>query len=257
MPRSTMPGVTAVAASSRRTFARHTHDEFGIGVIQRGAQKSLSGRGMVEAGAGDMITVNPGEVHDGIPIGDHGRSWSMLYFSQELVGGIAADVLEHARHVELTAPVLPSAEEARGLLALFHELTTPTRDRLSAEILLTDLVARVLCERPDVPGAPPPIARAIALIDDDPAADHSLGRLALECSLSRFQVLRAFEKTTGLTAHAYLIQRRIGLARRLIARGTSLAEAAVTSGFADQSHMTRVFVGRYGVSPAKFAAALN
>ena len=33
------------------------HDQYGIGVIMRGAQKSASGRGTVEAQAGDIITV--------------------------------------------------------------------------------------------------------------------------------------------------------------------------------------------------------
>lgn len=68
-----LPGITAVAADSARRFARHTHDEFGIGVIDRGAQTSLSGRGRVQSQAGDLITVNPNEVHDGLPIASTGR----------------------------------------------------------------------------------------------------------------------------------------------------------------------------------------
>ncbi|WP_171524191.1 AraC family ligand binding domain-containing protein, partial [Acinetobacter baumannii] len=61
---SRMAGVEAIAAETRPSFTRHTHEQFGIGVIDRGAQVSASGRGPVEAGAGDTITVNPGEVHD-------------------------------------------------------------------------------------------------------------------------------------------------------------------------------------------------
>ena len=40
-----------------------------------------------------------------------------------------------------------------------------------------------------------------------------------------------------MTPHAYLLQRRLHQARRLIAGGMPLAEAAAHSGFADQSHM--------------------
>ena len=78
-----MPGVHGVEASSTHSFPRHTHDQFGIGLIRSGAQKSMSGRGMVEAGPGMVITVNPGEVHDGLPIGKAGRRWTMLYFDPE------------------------------------------------------------------------------------------------------------------------------------------------------------------------------
>jgi AraC-like DNA-binding protein len=37
----------------------------------------------------------------------------------------------------------------------------------------------------------------------------------------------------------------------------SLVDAALASGFADQSHMTRLFVRAYGLSPGVYAAAMN
>ncbi len=62
-------------ARTTRTFGRHFHDQFGVGVVLSGAQRSASGRGPVEAVRGDVITVNPGEVHDGAPIGGQVRTW--------------------------------------------------------------------------------------------------------------------------------------------------------------------------------------
>lgn len=100
----------------------------------------------------------------------------------------------------------------------------------------------------------PSIARAKQLIDENPSAAVTLADLAREADLSRWQVIRAFALSTGLTPHAYLLQRRIDLARQLIAGGMKLAEAAVTSGFADQSHMTRTFRRRYGLSPKLWAS---
>lgn len=57
-----------MALQSEHTFPRHSHDHFGIGVISQGAQRSWSLLGQVEAGPGDVIIVNPGEVHDGMPL---------------------------------------------------------------------------------------------------------------------------------------------------------------------------------------------
>ncbi|MNT52026.1 HTH-type transcriptional activator RhaS [compost metagenome] len=93
------------------------------------------------------------------------------------------------------------------------------------------------------------------MIDDDPAAALTLAELARACGLSRFQVLRACARATGLTPHAYQTQRRLLLARHLIRHGASLADAAVQGGFSDQSHMTRLFVRAYGVSPGRYALA--
>jgi AraC-like DNA-binding protein len=75
--------------------------------------------------------------------------------------------------------------------------------------------------------------------------------------VSQFQLLRAFDKAIGFTPHAYLIQRRVQLARKLIAGGAGLAEAALASGFADQSHMTRIFTRSFGLSPHLYAVAVR
>jgi AraC-like DNA-binding protein len=42
----------------------------------------------------------------------------------------------------------------------------------------------------------------------------------------------------------------------MIRTGKPLAEAALSAGFADQSHMSRMFKRTYGLTPAKWAAAL-
>lgn len=77
--------------------------------------------------------------------------------------------------------------------------------------------------------------------------------------LSRYQVLRRFEKVYGLPPHAWLVSHRAEYALRLIRGGETLADAATASGFADQSHMTRAFVRHYGFTPGAWrkAAALQ
>ncbi|GLS33250.1 transcriptional regulator [Mesorhizobium albiziae] len=258
MFRCTVAGVEAVEAETRHVFARHTHDQFGIGVIHRGAQKSLSGRGMVEAGPGDVITVNPGEVHDGAPIGDSGRAWKMLYFDPVLVAEAASDIRQgRMGTAEFSFPVIHDADVALRFRKLFATLTAGDNTFSCDEELLMLLAAVIGKVGSTDRLMPPAVSRAKSRIDDDPAAPVALADLARESGTSRFQLLRAFARVTGLTPHAYLVQRRVDTARRLIASGTPLALAAAGSGFADQSHMTRVFISKYGVSPGVYAAAMN
>lgn len=235
------------------------HDEYGIGLIRHGAQMSRSGRGMVEAGAGDMITCNPGEVHDGLPIGDAGRAWTMLYFEQRLIADAAADIRDgKVGSYEFELPRLRSERIAARFRTLFAALTRPDGAGACGEESLLKLLADlILPSEPARFAFPSGIARALARIDDAPAAALTLAELAREAGTSRFQLLRAFEKATGLTPHAYLVQRRLHRARRLIAQGTPLAESAAASGFADQSHMTRLFVRTYGISPGAYALAIG
>ena len=255
MLRSSVPGVEAVVATSGHRFARHTHEQFGIGLIFSGAQKSLSGRGMVEAEAGDLITVNPNEVHDGAPIGE-ARSWSILYFDPAVMEGLAREVAGRGTNgSEIPRPVIHDRLLADRFCALFSAVTGDGEGMRCEELLLS-VIADALRETAMTEGlaiAPHSIVHARNMIDDDPAGEISLSDLARESGLSRFQVLRAFARATGFTPHAYHVQARVHLARRLIAGGAALAEAAAESGFADQSHMTRAFVSRYGLTPGTYA----
>jgi AraC-like DNA-binding protein len=236
------------------------HDEYGIGLVRRGAQKSRSGRGIVEAAAGDIITCNPGEVHDGVPIGGEARVWTMLYFDQHPIRQAADDIQEGgAGTFEFELPRLRNSRIAARFQRLFTSLT----DDAEAEVccgeesligLLADLMRPKTAPLPRVP---PQIRRARERIDDAPDLPLTLSELASEAGLSRFQLLRGFRKVTGLTPHAYLVQRRLHLARRLIGKGRPLAEAAAASGFSDQSHMTRLFIRIYGLTPGRYSRAIG
>lgn len=245
-------GIEIVIADSARRFGRHMHDDFGIGLIERGAQRSASGRGPVEATAGDVITVNPGEVHDGHPIDARGRRWRMLYLAPGLLQAASDDVAPGVRF-EFTAPVIRDARLAARFHHLFDTVASSGAQDLQAETALLQCVATLV--RPASEGPRPArdaVRRAQQRLDDDPAATPSLTTLAAEAGLGRLQFLRAFSRATGLPPHAYLVQRRIQHARQLIRQGTALAEAAAASGFADQSHMTRCFTRSLGLTPGAF-----
>jgi AraC-like DNA-binding protein len=255
-------GVEAVEADTTLVFGRHTHEQFGVGLIERGAQKSASGRGLVEARAGDVIAVNPGEVHDGAPIGDGGRSWRMLYLDPAVVAELATDITEGRQGMtcEFTQPKVCDKRIASHFVQLFRAMTGCVADEHGLEADETLLLVLGGLLRPRSPrqrSAPPGIASARALIDDDPLAILTLTALADEAGLSRYQFLRSFASATGLTPHAYILQRRIHRARQLIRCGARLAEAAAQSGFSDQSHMTRLFVRSFGVTPGAYAKAVG
>src|SRR5579864_4136290 len=97
--KTSLKGVDAMSATTSRTFPRHTHDQYGLGAIDMGGHASLSGRGQVEAGTGNLIFVNPGEVHDGRALGGRSRSWRMLYLEPAAMLAARADVLEGAQTI--------------------------------------------------------------------------------------------------------------------------------------------------------------
>ncbi len=93
------------------------------------------------------------------------------------------------------------------------------------------------------------------VIETDIAQGLDLQRLAGAARVTRFQVIRDFKLTTGLTPGAYIRNRRFRLACGLIEQGLPLADAAAAAGFADQSHLSRVFRRSQGITPGMFRQA--
>jgi AraC-like DNA-binding protein len=255
--RSALAGVEAMSLYSDHSFPRHSHDHYGIGIMTSGAQRSWSVIGQVESVAGDVIMLNPGEMHDGVPAGRAARGWKIMYFDPQL---IAREVADEITGEFVIQPVARDPRLAREVLRLFGRLERPAADRLAIEESLVACLMHVMHRhrvgRTVTTCASPSVAAAIRRLDAAPDAPTSLAELASLSSISRFQLLRGFAREVGTTPHAYLLQRRVTLARQHLAAGRSPGEAAALAGFSDQSHMTRAFVRQFGVTPARYKAAL-
>ncbi|MGC4409483.1 AraC family transcriptional regulator [Rhizobium rosettiformans] len=256
--RTPLAGLEAVSATSAHVFPKHTHDTYGIGFLSAGGQISASGRGQVEAEAGHLITVNPGEVHDGAPIGRTARSWHMLYLTPDLISDSLSDLVSTSTDLEFERPVFADPVIRSLLLAVHHRLEDDdlSTDRGALQEALVHLCGRTLTRSATAPlPLPLSLRRVRQRLDNDPAQAADLQLLAREAGLSRFQLIRAFQRHTGLTPHAYHMQRRALLSRRLLADGLSPADVAAACGYVDQSHMHREFRRRFGLTPGAYRSA--
>ena len=253
-----MTGLDAMTAATARSFPRHSHDQYGIGIVDAGGHASWSGSGQVEAGPGHFISVESGEVHDGRAVGHRGRSWRILYFDPALMHEICTDVLEQLSATWMfAAPVFADGRLRQLFDNAFGYAGGAPIDVMACETAIISLVAGLgvhsTVERSPERGSPC-IRQARTRMDDDPASPLTLAQLARDTGLSRYQLIRGFNRDLGLPPHAYLLQRRLALARRLIRAGSGLADAALAAGFHDQSHLTRCFTRQFGVTPKRYAS---
>jgi AraC-like DNA-binding protein len=256
---SPWPGVFGTHIESARHYGRHWHATYGFGLLEHGAQSSASGRGKVDAYAGDLITTNPGEVHDGRPLGGPSRRWRMLYLDPEVMASM------HGPDVELTRPVFQDARLRRALRRLFARLDAwhaapgaGSADVLACEEALVEACAMLLDRHATaalLAEAAGDVRQVRERLADDLLAPPTLGEMAAMAGLSKYQLLRRFDKAYGVPPHAWLLQQRAERARQLIRAGLGLAQAAADCGFADQSHMTRLFVRQFGFTPGAWQRA--
>ncbi|WP_330282101.1 helix-turn-helix transcriptional regulator [Streptomyces sp. NBC_00588] len=253
-----LPGVDLLRARYiRKTFVRHTHENFVIAAIVDGVEVFHHRGADQYAGAGALALVNPDTTHTGRAGVPEGWRYGAVYPSPEVVAEIAAETTLIRGTPGFVSPVLDDPYAVR----LVHQVLRATEDgnALAADTLLRVAVTRLL----RLNGGPQPqrevrtagariAARARAELQERMAEPPTLERLAADLGTSPFALLRAFRDAYGMPPHTWLTDARVRQARRLLDSGTTPAEAAVAVGFTDQPHLNRHFTRIVGVPPGAY-----
>ncbi|MFC6632268.1 AraC family transcriptional regulator [Microbulbifer taiwanensis] len=254
------PDVELFSASFRKfSFARHWHDELAVGIVQAGAegldyrgQKALIPRGQI-------VTINPGEVHTGFAGSDSGWTYRMFYFDVSLIENILA---EHSPHCGAIAPFVkgPVVDDP-PLFALLQQLHLSLEDpsfALASDSLMTLAITTLFTRHGDGKVD----ARSGRdnhrnwqlrdYLQDNWQRNVGLDELCQLSGGSRYQLIRSFSAQFGITPHQFLILLKTREARNLLQSGLAAADVAVTCGFFDQSHLSRNFKRIFGISPGRY-----
>lgn len=261
-----LPDLQLMQASYRhRSFPRHTHEGFGVGVIEHGALGFFYRGENVVAPAGQINLVNPDEVHTGQSATEEGWTYRMFYFGADLLQRAACEMAgKKARLPFFTTGVIDDTHLA-GLIRECHlRLTDAASPLLERESRLLHMLVQLIARHADIPPPLRPVGREhlgvkkaidyiVAFFDED----ISVEQLAAVACLSPYHFIRVFSRDTGLPPHAWLMQFRVFAARRLLQQGAAIADAACLSGFTDQSHLTRSFKRLLGYTPGQFSNSVQ
>ncbi len=101
------------------------------------------------------------------------------------------------------------------------------------------------------------LSRVIEYIEANLHREIALTALAETAGMSSHYFSELFKQSVHLPPHQYVLRRRIERARKLLNDpGVTVLEAAVRTGFSDQSHFTKIFRRIVGVTPTGYRAAL-
>jgi AraC-like DNA-binding protein len=248
-----------------QTFPRHSHEGFGVGVIERGALGFFYRGEHVVAPAGRINLVNPDEVHTGQSAAEDGWTYRMFYLGADLLQRAASEMSNRPVPLPFFTAGVIDDDRLAGLIHQAHlRLADPAAPLLERESRLLHMLVQLIARHAD---APPPlrpigrehrgVARAMELIAASFAEDLSIDQLAAAANLSPYHFIRVFSRRTGLPPHAWLMQFRAFKARRMLAEGVAIADAACLSGFTDQSHLTRIFKRLLGYTPGQFSNSVQ
>ena len=230
--------------------------EYVVGVVVAGAMLARRGRERFLFERGDVCTWDPSGAHSGRPYACTSWQARLLVIetpSMEAIVRVRGVGAGHSiRKPRVRDPLL-----AQRFIELHRALET-TPWRLECETLLMEwlLGAGGLAERPESRATArrdSALRSARELLCDEIAGNVTLDELARAAGVSRHRLSRLFGAGYGMPPHRFQLACRIGAARRMLERGVPVAEAAVESGFVDQSHLHRHFRKTLGMTPARYA----
>jgi AraC family transcriptional regulator len=98
----------------------------------------------------------------------------------------------------------------------------------------------------------------VRAIEEQPAKDHTLAKLARQADLSPYHFLRTFEQVTGVTPHQFTLRARLReAALRLALEPDRIIDIIYDCGFGDVSNFNRTFRAEFGVTPRAYRNRLK
>lgn len=253
-------------------FKPHYHLDYHIGLVIEGVQKQRFQGKNVLLGPGRISIVPPGEIHDGSGYDDKEYTMCTFRISPALLHEYLSDIADHngsdvsqINDHDLSpffaGAMIEDSALAKRLVQLYQGIQNP-QGLASLPVeeawlkLFDPLFNRLKVVTPKSVEGGLSLRQIMQVRDyaDAHLADKiSLQQLAGLCDLSRYQFLRRFEQSMGLTPHNWLIQLRLERACLLLRLPKqSLTQVAASVGFYDQSHFIRAFRKWYGITPSQY-----
>ncbi|MFN0173135.1 MAG: helix-turn-helix domain-containing protein [Saprospiraceae bacterium] len=240
-------------------FEPHFHDHYVIMLVEKGVNLGQRCREKYAASPGEMLLLQPGEMHTGSSFQNKTLQYLAFYPEPSLV----AKCLEKLDLKTASIPDFKLKYQNPVLSARFRHLARAVSagnfESLAQDIALLDFFEALSSSQSDRGGKllnpacdSQKFKKARAYIQANFTESFSLNELADAVQTSPFHLIRLFRQHCGLTPFAFLRSFRVEQAKGLIRKNRSLTEVAYRTGFFDQSHFIHNFKRLTGLLPSEF-----
>lgn len=252
-------------------LSAHWHREYEICWIREGVLHTTVNSHKLDAGPNDLVFIPSGALHVNYP---EDCIYDCLVFDFNILLGCTEKTDEYLLPINNNTSRVSYLihGDQFGISNLFYTLCRTMIERPCAYELtivssLMDLFCRLIRGKYTTTVSPKAVRENLALerlmqvfsyIDEHIDSPITLNEMAQTASLSPKYFCEYFRTATGMSPIKYVNNKKIGVARQLLARpGCSVTEAALSVGFSDTSYFIKLFRQITGVSPKTYSISFQ
>lgn len=237
-------------------FPNHFHEYYVIGLVESGKRQLSCKNKIYNIENGTVLLFNPGDNHACVQNDSGTLAYYGLHIPKESMLSLAEEITGRRELPYFSESVILNEEIQCSLRTLHKILQNDTSDPEREKQLL--LLLSILMQKygqsfaDNTAECQQEIEQVCAFMERHFRERLSLEEICRHAKLSKSSLLRAFTRQKGITPYRYLETIRVNQAKSLLQKGVLPLDAAMQTGFSDQSHFTNYFSRFIGLTPAVY-----
>lgn len=238
-----------------QAFPNHLHDFYVIGLMISGKRYLSCKNQEYELREGDLILFNPGDNHTCAHVGKEPLHYLGMNIPRTVMQDITQEIMGKKEEPYFSSTMIRD-DEIASYFRLLHENIMNGVGEFENEELLFFMISKMIDQYYDDENQNKEYDKELdeicTYMKEHYMENISLDTLCKLANLSKSSLLRVFTKKLGMTPYRYLQSVRISMAKNHLERGEGIMDAALHSGFTDQSHFSRFFTMFIGITPGAY-----
>lgn len=255
-----VPAAISVQMGFGKTLL-HNHGEIEILLIEKGMSDVRAGGETYLCSAGDIILVNPMEIHSVTVNEDYEYMHRCICFECSLISD--KKIAEGLKNGELQLPGHLKSSENAELFRLADSLFAVLENERKAfgieasayvSLIIAYLINRgLLVKKEHISGADKFCESALDYVHKHFCDNITSKDAANALSFNQSYFCRRFQKNFGMSFSAYVNMYRVSVSRKLFEDdGKSISDIAFECGFSDPLYFSRCFKKHMGILPSEY-----
>ena len=250
--------------------ALHHHDFYEVYYFLNGNVNYIIEGRTYRLSPGDLLLISPLELHQPLILPEkHAYERIVLWMNKQFVEQFGSEGVSLTRCFDVSNPnhtnlLRLNSQQRQRIGSLLKRMLDETRnDDYGRELVLTALMTEFLVEvnrinanRDDQPEqesrSAPLVAEVLDYINEHYHEHLTLDNLAAHFFVSKYHLLHEFNRHVGTSVYRYIIQRRLIIARQMLADGIAPTDVYHQCGFGDYANFYRTFKAEYHMSPKDY-----